>query len=190
MADLPIKPILKRLVPAVSAAEAGVAAYNALQDSIHGFLIPERPTARPGDVDIQGLQNRMKTEKGDIATTVSMKKLEIYKEGWLKRQEGLEVSQDRLGERAVKKLRSDRQKMIKRRDDIGDLIVGVYPIPKDRDKLRKEYSDLEQMIARNLSIETHSTSGTEKTQGKDLVEFLRKNQQFEKGLRERERWQR
>jgi hypothetical protein len=34
MADLPIKPILKRLVPAVSAAEAGVAAYNALQDSI------------------------------------------------------------------------------------------------------------------------------------------------------------
>ena len=63
MADLPIKPILKRLLPAVSAAEAGVAAYNALQDSIHGFLIPERPTARPGDVDIQGLQNMMKTEK-------------------------------------------------------------------------------------------------------------------------------
>lgn len=54
-----VRGIVKRAVPFASAAEAGVAAYNFLQDQ----LTQEPLTASPGDVDIQGLQNRMKTEQ-------------------------------------------------------------------------------------------------------------------------------
>jgi hypothetical protein len=64
MAELPskgrlVRGIVKRAVPFASAAEAGVSAYNFLQDQ----LTQEPLTASPGDVDIQGLQNRMKTEQ-------------------------------------------------------------------------------------------------------------------------------
>ena len=116
MADLPIKPILKRLVPAVSAAEAGVAAYNALQDSIHGFLIPERPTARPGDVDIQGLQNRMKTEQRPGQGTVRTEEQEGIEQPWTVKRRG-------DGDLYIRRVGNDAGKVFRKRQGPNDLAI-------------------------------------------------------------------
>ena len=131
MADLPIKPILKRLLPAVSAAEAGVAAYNALQDSIHGFLIPERPTARPGDVDIQGLQNRMKTEKqpgqGTVRTPPGTGTVQIEEQTQTLEQEGIEkpwtVKSKGGGDLYIRRVGNDAGKVFRKRQGPNDLAI-------------------------------------------------------------------
>ena len=117
MAELPskrrlVRGIVKRAVPFASAAEAGVSAYNFLQDQ----LTQEHLTASPGDVDIQGLQNRMKTEQRPGQGTVRTEEQEGIEQPWTVKRRG-------DGDLYIRRVGNDAGKVFRKRQGPNDLAI-------------------------------------------------------------------